>query len=405
MNRNKVGMTVLLGVLLGFGFIVATAQATSMTDVDVHGFISQGFLYSDEYNYLAHNSIDGTFEFNEVGINFGKKLSDRLRVGLQLFSRDLGDISNNKVTLDWAYGDYRWRDWLGIRAGKIKLPDGLYGDIRDMDMLYTPIIMPQGIYGSLLRETFNAASGGGLYGLIPLGVLGELDYQVVGGSISADSESGQAKYANAVMSGLATQSGENDYDTTYGGAIRWNTPLEGLLLNYSISSGSARSTLLVDQSIPGLGGTTIVADADFFGQTISLEYTWDRLVISGEYNWVENDIESILLNRDTTHVCYYLGVSYKFSELFTLGAYYTELYPDKDDKNGDKLVALGKADHGAWQKDLAMTLRFDLNDYWVFKLEGHMVDGTANLVALDNPDSDWSEDKWYYGATKITFCF
>ena len=382
MNRNKVGMTVLLGVLLGLGFLVATAQATSMTDVDVHGFISHGFLYSDEYNYLAHNSIDGTFEFNEVGINFGKKLSDHLRVGLQLFSRDLGDISNNKVTLDWAYGDYRWRDWLGIRAGKIKLPDGLYGDIRDMDMLYTPIIMPQGIYGSLLRETFNAVSGGGLYGLIPLGVLGELDYQVVAGAISADSESGQAKFTNNIALGLGTQSDENDYDTTYGGAIRWNTPLEGLLLNYSISSGSASSTLLVDQSIPTLGGTTVVADTDFFGQTVSLEYTWDRLVISGEYNWMEREVESILLNSDTTLVCYYLGVSYKFTDLFTLGAYYTEVYPDKDDKSGDKRVARGAADHGAWQKDLAMTLRFDLNDYWVFKIEGHMVDGTADLVSV-----------------------
>ena len=405
MNRNKVGMTVLLGVLLGLGFIVAPAEATSLADVDVHGFVSQGFLYSDEYNYLAHNSIDGTFEFNEVGINFSKKQSDRLRVGIQLFSRDLGDISNNKVTMDWAYGDYRWRDWLGIRAGKIKLPTGLYGEIQDMDMLYTQIIMPQGIYKSLLRETFNAVSGGGLYGVIPLGVIGDLNYQFVGGAVSADSESGEAKYTNNLMSGLATQSGENDYDTTYGGAIRWDTPLEGLLLNYSISSGSVRSTLLIDQSYPTIGGTTVVADADFFGQIFSLEFTWNGLVISGEYHWIDNDIESTLLNSDTTQVCYYLAASYKFTDLFTLGAYYAELYPDKDDKNGDKLVARGKADHGAWQKDLAMTLRFDLNDYWVFKLEGHMVDGTASVIALDNPDSDWSEDKWYYGATKITFSF
>ena len=269
-----------------------------------------------------------------------------------------------------------------------------------MDMLYTQIIMPQGIYKSLLRETFNAVSGGGLYGVIPLGVIGDLNYQFVGGAVSADSESGEAKYTNNLMSGLATQSGENDYDTTYGGAIRWDTPLEGLLLNYSISSGSVRSTLLIDQSYPTIGGTAVVADADFFGQIFSLEFTWNGLVISGEYHWIDNDIESTLLNSDTTQVCYYLAASYKFTDLFTLGAYYAELYPDKDDKNGDKLVARrGKADHGAWQKDLAMTLRFDLNDYWVFKLEGHMVDGTASVIALDNPDSDWrSEDKWYYGA-------
>jgi hypothetical protein len=405
MNRNKVGLTVLLGVLFGLRFWAATAEATSVANVDVHGFISQGFLYSDEYNYLAHNSTDGTFEFNEIGINFNKNVTDRMRLGIQFFSRDLGDISNNKVTLDWAYGDYRWRDWLGIRAGKIKLPGGLYNEIRDMDMLCTHIIMPQGVYKDLLRETFNAASGGGLYGIIPLGVVGELDYQFISGAISADSESGQTKYTNNVMLGLATQSGENEYDTIYSGSIRWYTPLEGLLLNYSNFSGSIHSTLLIDQSIPSIGGTTVVADTDLFSQILSLEYTWNGLVISGEYYWAEKDIESILMNSNTTEICYYLAASYKFSELFTLGAYYSEFYPDKDDKNGDKLVARGKPDHGAWQKDLAMTLRFDLNDYWVFKVEGHMVDGTADLVAIDNPDSDRSEDKWYYGATKMTFCF
>ncbi|WP_419656180.1 uncharacterized protein Dvar_52810 [Desulfosarcina variabilis str. Montpellier] len=107
----------------GLIFFSAPVSAASLGGVDIHGYISQGYIYSDEY----------------------------------------------KVTLDWAYGDYRWKDWLGIRAGRLKLPVGLYNDIRDMDMLRTNIVMPQGIYRDLLRETSNAANGGGLYGNVYLG--------------------------------------------------------------------------------------------------------------------------------------------------------------------------------------------------------------------------------------------
>jgi hypothetical protein len=32
------------------------------------------------------------------------------------------------------------------------------------------------------------------------------------------------------------------------------------------------------------------------------------------------------------------------------------------------------------QHDLAGTLRFDVNDYWIFKLEAHYMHGTASLV-------------------------
>ena len=39
----------------------------------------------------------------------------------------------------------------------------------------------------------------------------------------------------------------------------------------------------------------------------------------------------------------------------------------------------------AYQRDLAATLRFDVNDHWLWKLEGHFMDGTASLPQLANP--------------------
>ena len=39
--------------------------------------------------------------------------------------------------MDWAFLDYQWRPWLGLRAGIIKMPFGLYNEytILSLDML------------------------------------------------------------------------------------------------------------------------------------------------------------------------------------------------------------------------------------------------------------------------------
>lgn len=67
-------------------------------------------------------------------------------MGMQLFAFDRGNYGRDKVTIDWAYGDYRVNDWLGFRAGKVKIPLGLYNEARDNDALRTFIFLPQQAY-------------------------------------------------------------------------------------------------------------------------------------------------------------------------------------------------------------------------------------------------------------------
>jgi len=139
------------GVLSLFILYAANIQAMEVDllgGIDIHGLISQGFLKSDDNNFLANDSEDGTFQYNDMGINFSKKLTEQIRLGLQLFARDLGDIGNDDVELDWAFADYRWKDWLGLQVGKIKFPHGLYGETRDIDALRTNILLPQHVLPS-----------------------------------------------------------------------------------------------------------------------------------------------------------------------------------------------------------------------------------------------------------------
>ena len=89
--KNKIIKIVSAVVLAGSCLFISPGFSAELGGVDIHGFISQGFIMSDTYNYLTHNSKEGSFDYNEVGINFSKEMTDKLRLGIQLFARDLGD--------------------------------------------------------------------------------------------------------------------------------------------------------------------------------------------------------------------------------------------------------------------------------------------------------------------------
>jgi len=57
-----------------------------LPSLQIHGFVSQGFLLTSANDYLADSSR-GSFEFSEVGLNVTLPATDRLTLGLQVFSR------------------------------------------------------------------------------------------------------------------------------------------------------------------------------------------------------------------------------------------------------------------------------------------------------------------------------
>ena len=61
------------------------ASAFDMDQIQIHGFASTGYLKSDDNNYLT-SSQQGSFEFNEAGINFTALLTDDIRIAMQLYS-------------------------------------------------------------------------------------------------------------------------------------------------------------------------------------------------------------------------------------------------------------------------------------------------------------------------------
>lgn len=395
---------------------VNTLQAIEAGNIEIHGFISQGYLRTDKNNYLA-DTEDGTFQFNEMGINFATDLTDTLHIGMQLFARDLGDVGNDDLLLDWAFADYRVRDWLGFRGGRIKIDYGLYNETREMDMLRTSVMLPQSVYPELWRNSFARINGLALYGYVPLGPGGTLGYNGQIGAMEFNADDG---FSRSFAKRLDETLDISEMDADYGwfANLQWMTPLSGLKAKASyyevrgLKADGRISMTTWEGELMESGVTYDVMEKD--GYVLSLEYTWENLVLAAEFaeddylvmaefdDMPEPDSEMTLPPKarpKKTSQGWYVSGSYRFTDWSELGLSYSEYYPDADHKHGDQK----KHDFRAWLKTTTLSARFDINDYWVLKLETSYNDGFGGITLADNPDE--LEQYWYLFAAKMTFSF
>ena len=388
-----------------------TSFAFDMEGISTHGYISQGYLKSDDNNFLA-STEDGSFEFTELGFNVSKKF-EKVRVAFQLVSRDLGEFGNNEIDLDWALGEYYYKDYLGVRIGKIKMPLGLYNQGRDVDMLRVQVLLPSSIYDEGSRDIYNTVQGAEIYGAYSYPVIGELDYELFYGSTDVNIESifvkGNEEGVAKGVPGSTAVINSIDAKYTTGGALRWSPYLEGLRLGFSYYRAKADlDSTLTSQFLPG-GSATLLMNLKFKTMVSSIEYTINNLTLAAEYSHYDINSSGILVGLAPVpdavrkSMGWYVQANYRFNEKIAMGAYYSEFYFNRNDKDGNEQVAAGNPDYYGWQKEIVPTIRFDLSDHFIIKGEVHMVDGAAQVYTYSNPTG--KEKDWTLYALKATFNF
>src|ERR1700723_667067 len=166
---------------------MGTLYAQDSAGIAVHGFVSQGFLFSSSNNYLTMKSSDGSLQWTDGAVNISDSLGDNLHVGIQLHMYQLGEFGGSNLQVDWASGDYRINDHFGIRAGKVKTVLGLFNDSQDVDAIFLWTLLPQCSYPVDNKSFFLAHLGGEVYGGFSLGSrAGKLEYHGYAGYISLD---------------------------------------------------------------------------------------------------------------------------------------------------------------------------------------------------------------------------
>ena len=141
MRKALISISLLAFAAFSFG-APPKLMALEWNGVDVHGSLSQNYYKTSQNDFLIPDSSDGTFEWTEATINALKSWG-QWQVGAQALVRDFGDEGNFRLELDWGYVDYAFREELGFRLGKMRLPFGLYAEYRDVDSARMEIIYPQ----------------------------------------------------------------------------------------------------------------------------------------------------------------------------------------------------------------------------------------------------------------------
>ena len=364
------------------------SQYTSFTlfdkTFDFHGFVSEGFADSNNNNYLTMNTSDGTFAMTDAGINLSTQLTDHLRVGAQAYDRNIGQLGKWHPTLDWAYADYKFADWFGVRAGKVKTVLGLYNDTQDMESLHTWAILPQSTYPLDLRATNIAHTGADIYGNISLRKAGSLAYTAYAGERSFDPWGGYYYYSIAAGFNIEKISGH-----TEGWDLRWNAPLEGLTIGTSwVNSTVNRGGQWISGYFAGYSYD--ITDNPERTEAAYAEYVRGKWHLAGEFRNLNNidEISSSLFGKSAFPFNAgdqesFESVAYRISRRIEIGTYYSHYHvdtPTAGDPNSSHI------------NDNTATVRFDLASHWDLKVEEHFIRGYGNAYSAhgfyttQNPD-------------------
>jgi len=421
----------------------------SLSGIQLHGFISQGFVWSKTHNFLFDDMDHGSFEFNELGVTVSKQINDNLHLGIQFFSRDQGDVGNNDLVVDWAYADYHPIDSLGLRVGKLKMPLGLYNETRDIDILRTCIFLPQSAYLEYYRDVLSGLHGVGLYGSLPSDWGSELTYRIQTGTLRIDKKGGvttllsnEANIDRNPVMNIDSYTVDNCFngiiifspypDLRFASSfIKTNTKIDGILNRdfarifaneYAYAQLYYKGLIDPETAIPDqiekgtlamFAGFPLEAEVDdVMAYMHSIELNIDRLLIMLEYYHYTYKIyiavpEKLTLFKDDFFTeGYYANIVYRFNDFWETGIYYSCLYDNGWDKSGDRFANKGENRYQTFLKDLSLSVRFDYNQNWTLKIENHWMDGTAFLMDINNPEKHRDLGRyWHMFAAKMTFHF
>jgi hypothetical protein len=377
------------------------AFAEEEVDWEFNGFITQGYVWTDENNFYG-NSENGSADFRELGINSAVRLSDNLIVTGQLMSRKAGAVDDGTPSVDYALLDYRLaeKQWghVGVRLGRIKNPFGFYNTTRDVAFTRPSMILPQSLYFDKARNLELSSDGGMLYGLA-LFDAGRIKSELVIGEPRKDIN---VEYAYLNKDWPGSFEGSEGY--------LWRT--EYSTNDYSFIAAFTYGNFKLDFEVPGTPGLGAPGNGgvDIDVSALSLQYNLDRWSITGEYfrqdiSW--GSLGGVYgLNPENESEAFYLQLEHRFSPEVSMFLRRDILYIDMDDRDGLKTQALfGRPAHTQYGRDWTLGVGWEPNRDWLFRAEWHKVKGTAWLAVQDNPDDSKHIENWNMLSLQATYRF
>lgn len=365
------------------------AQALELADgrMQLHGYLSQGAVYTTANNFYGHTDTDVSLDFREIGLNVSVRPFSRLRLSAQGTSRWAGEMDKGDPWLDFAFADFNFLSEenmrAGIRLGRIKNPYGLYTETRDVAFTRPGIILPQPIYFDRTRKFALAGDGFHLYG----------EFDVPGGTLDArfilTDLPINDRSSKAVLFGPNARGDLEQDRMSPSFRLLYETENSRWRGGFTYASTSQKYHPAEGERIP-------ITHIEFEPWIASLQYNDEQWTLTAEYSQRRDtlDMTGRPLSK-TTAQNWYVQAQYRFLPQWELLLRYDNSMADIDDPDGKQFaLQSGRPAFTRFARDIVAGMRYDVTSSLMLRAEYHHVDGTSWLSPLENPNPDELERNW-----------
>lgn len=376
------------------GTVVMGLSANTQSDekvldtLQVHGFLSQALVITDDNNFFGHSSRDeGSLEFTEVGLNVSLRPHQDVLVAAQVLSRRAGgESSDAEPKLDYGLIDYQMisnqQRNFGVQLGRIKNPFGFYNQTRDVAFTRPSILLPQSIYFDRTRSMALTGDGVTFY----------LEERLNNGVLRGQIGLGEPQAGDDLNQTLQLNRIAGTFDPQQSAIAQVRYEHDGGRVVAAVSKAEVKSRIESHQ--PG------VSDGDFYFTpwVFSLQYNQELWSLTAEYALRRSGLKNFnqsSLNFDTTGESWYLQYTRRFYDDWQWLIRYDSLISNRNDSSGKAFEAngLGPA-HTQFADDITFGLQWTPHPQVMLAGEYHHVDGTGWLPIQDNPDSSATSRRW-----------
>lgn len=359
--------------------LFATSAHASDTNLQVHGALTQGIIYTSDNNFYGPSDDSASLKFTEIGLNASARLLSNLRASAQVLYRQAG-AQGEGGALDYAFLDYQFfaetAFTAGIRAGRYKLPIGLYNETRDIAFTRPSIYVPQSAYPDSARDLELSSDGALLYTDIFTNA-GQWTLELDGGRPRIDEKTVQTSFT--FVRGEVADVGRH---STYGGRVMYQSSDGAWLAAFS----RADARLRYSQAILPTALTDV--DVEFVYWIASLQWNIDAWTFTGEYGHIDIKFDSNLFTGGMHPLFYYVQATRHIDKHWSIYSRYDNLYWDRRDPSGGNYAALtGQDTFSNFAHDYGFGVRYDINSKTMVGAEYHYIDGTAFLSQKDNANA------------------
>lgn len=379
-NINLIALSFLILALLLFDRVQAFELGAG--DWQAHGFVSQGYTYTSGNNFFGSSQGTGSLDFREIGVNVsGHLFPNNLLIAAQGLYRDAGGSDNDAFRLDFANLDYHYplngHSAIGIRAGRVKNPFGIYNDTRDVIWTRPSVTLPQSVYfdALALRQAMISSDGVLMYGRYVLGDHSFSAELVI--SEPRDNTGGAAEFLTGLQFAPGATGGEPLYVGRAG--YYWKEGRFKLLFSIVSLDRNLHSSL---PSVPS-------GNAKAFYPLASAQLNLEDWSITAEYGQVNLERTGFPPNGHflNTSENFYLQTEYRFTSTWTALLRFDGFFANINDRSGKRAAQeSGFPRHRFFAKDITFGLRWDFARNFLIAADYHRVYGTAWLSPVDNPD-------------------